>query len=582
MSERRFVVEVTRPVPAADVGGVSTRIAERLEMDPQRIHTLLHGRKGPVTKPVLPDKAAAIAEVFMEAGVEVAVVPAPDPVVSFLSGGEPDARPEAGVDSAVESGSGPYDAPAYEPDDEPDFGPEPDLELEAEHYAEAPWGEPGERYYEHGRFAASEREAGGRTDPPGVPPHAATDEAHGPPYDAPMATAEPQPPRTGWDTSSAWAVEDTGSWSALRPIAPDRVGYGADEEDEEDAGWADAEGADAERAEVDRGLAEQEDHDPGGADPGVGDRLGVAWAVVDEGEGDAPVEEEYPSDPEEEADRLGPRRRADDIAVFTTSTRWVPSPHDGYAADDHAAADGYGESGAVARGDRGWSEGASQSAGRGTGGTKVPGAAYGGASWIAPPARAGGPRLRPYLVWSLVASIAVFLLLQYVMAGRMTGALAPSSFETGMAAYRGGDFGGARRALEPEADAGNHLAQYYLGYMAQNGLGQPWSNAKAAAYYRRAAEGGVPEAQLALGDLYLRGMGVERDDVIGASWYARAAALGNPQGQYEYGKLLLHGTGVVRNPVAALAQFRAAAATGVTPAADYVAFAMEALREDAE
>lgn len=109
-------------------------------MDPQRIHTLLHGRKGPVTKPVLPDKAAAIAEVFMEAGVEVAVVPAPDPVVSFLSGGEPDARPEAGVDSAVESGSGPYDAPAYEPDDEPDFGPEPDLELEAEHYAEAPWG----------------------------------------------------------------------------------------------------------------------------------------------------------------------------------------------------------------------------------------------------------------------------------------------------------------------------------------------------------------------------------------------------------------------------------------------------------
>lgn len=77
-------------------------------------------------------------------------------------------------------------------------------------------------------------------------------------------------------------------------------------------------------------------------------------------------------------------------------------------------------------------------------------------------------------------------------------------------------------------------------------------------------------------------MGVERDDVIGASWYARAAALGNPQGQYEYGKLLLHGTGVVRNPVAALAQFRAAAATGLTPAADYVAFAMEALREDAE
>lgn len=546
-------------------------------MDPQRIHTLLNGRKGPVTKPVLPDKAAAIAEVFMEAGVEVAVVPAPDSVVSILSGGEPDARTEHGVGSAVVPGPGPYDAPADELDDEPDFGPEPDLELDSEHYSEAPWAEPVERYHEPGRPAAPERGVAGRIDRA----DAAPDETYDPPYDhhdddAPGAGLESQPTRAGWDTSSAWAVEDTGSWSALRPIATDHD-------------RADHDRAEHDRAEHDRIGYERAAHGTGEEDEGGprwagADRPGVAWTAVDETEDDEPVAEEHQDELEEVADRLGPRRRTDDIAVFTTSTRWVPSPHDGYVPDDRTAAPGRGESDAAVHGDRGWGEGAPQSAGRGTGtgGATVPSAAYGGASWMEPPARAGGPRLRPYLLWSLVASIAVFLLLQYVMAGRMAGAPAPSSFETGMAAYRGGDFGGARRALEPEAEAGNHLAQYYLGYMAQNGLGQPWSNAKAATYYRRAAEGGVAEAQLALGDLYLRGMGVERDDVIGASWYARAAALGNPQGQYEYGKLLLHGTGVVRNPVAALAQFRAAAATGLTPAADYVAFAMEALREDAD
>ncbi len=497
-------------------------------MDPQRIHTLLHGRKGPVTKPVLPDKAAAIAEVFMEAGVEVAVVPAPDPVVSFVSGAEPDARPEPSVGSAVGPGPAPYDEPYDEPEDEPDFGPEPDLELESEPYSETPWGEQLERDHERERFVERERQADVRSALAGAGPDAPQDAPYDAQRDAPMAPPE----RAGWDTSSAWAVEDTGSWSALRPVATDRPEHGAVEEEEE--------------------------------------------ATVE-----AVAAEERPGDGEEEADRLGPRRRADDIAVFTTSTRWVPSPHDGYAPDERAAADGLEESG-TAYGDARWGEGVSPSAGRGTGGAKLPTAAYGGATWLEPPARVGAPRLRPYLLWSLVASIAVFLLLQYVMAGRMAGAPAPSSFEVGMAAYRGGDFGGARRALEPEAEAGNRLAQYYLGYMAQNGLGQPWSNAKAAGYYRRAAEGGVPEAQLALGDLYLRGMGVERDDVAGASWYARAAALGYPQGQYEYGKLLLHGTGVARNPVAALAQFRAAAATGLTPAADYVAFAMEALREDDE
>lgn len=509
-------------MPAADVGGISKRIAERLEMDPQRIHTLLNGRKGPVTKPVLPDKAAAIAEVFAEAGVAVEVVPASDAVVSFVSGGE------QGAGAQVEKQFTHDSETRFDADDEPDFGPEPELELEPEF-------EP-EEYSEEYQEAPYPEE----------------------PY--------PETPRPAWDTSSAWAVEDTGSWSALRPVATERSARDPDPDGSEDrpGGRNDAWSAEPEYARR--------------TTPG---RPGAGWPLPEGSAPEAADDGAGAADPEEEADRLGPRSPASDISVFTTSTRWVPSPHDGYVSDD-VSDDAPGDEGypAAADPDRGWSGGGPPSAGRGTGVARTSSNAYNGAQWIQPPARAEAPRLRPYLVWSLIASGAVFLLLQYVMAGRMEGAPALGTLELGMNAYRSGDFGAARRSLEPEAEAGNHLAQYYLGYMAQNGLGQPWSNAKAAAYYRRAADGGVPEAQLALGDLYLRGMGVERDDVAGASWYARAAALGYPQGQYEYGKLLLHGTGVPRNPVAALAQFRAAAATGLTAAADYVAFAMEALRED--
>ncbi len=73
MPENRFVVEVREPVPGDVVGDVAATIAARFGMDPARLRKLLDGRTGPVTKPVLQEKADLIARAFAEAGVAVSV-----------------------------------------------------------------------------------------------------------------------------------------------------------------------------------------------------------------------------------------------------------------------------------------------------------------------------------------------------------------------------------------------------------------------------------------------------------------------------------------------------------------------------
>ncbi|HEX7000440.1 MAG TPA: tetratricopeptide repeat protein [Trueperaceae bacterium] len=73
MSERRYVVELTKPVPGAELQSAAERVAGRLGLDVGRVLTLLKGRVGPVTKPVLAEKADVIAQVFQDAGLHVAI-----------------------------------------------------------------------------------------------------------------------------------------------------------------------------------------------------------------------------------------------------------------------------------------------------------------------------------------------------------------------------------------------------------------------------------------------------------------------------------------------------------------------------
>ncbi|MEJ2290665.1 MAG: tetratricopeptide repeat protein [Deinococcales bacterium] len=88
--EKRFVVEVREPVPGDSVGEIAAVIAGRFGMDPGRVRKLLDGRTGPVTKPVLQEKANLIAQAFAEAGVAVSVRPADADRPAVADGGRLD------------------------------------------------------------------------------------------------------------------------------------------------------------------------------------------------------------------------------------------------------------------------------------------------------------------------------------------------------------------------------------------------------------------------------------------------------------------------------------------------------------
>ena len=62
--------------------------------------------------------------------------------------------------------------------------------------------------------------------------------------------------------------------------------------------------------------------------------------------------------------------------------------------------------------------------------------------------------------------------------------------------------------------------------MYANGQGIPKDEAKAASWYRKAADQGDSKAQFALGIMYANGQGVPKDEVEAVRWYRKAAERG--------------------------------------------------------
>ncbi len=96
---------------------------------------------------------------------------------------------------------------------------------------------------------------------------------------------------------------------------------------------------------------------------------------------------------------------------------------------------------------------------------------------------------------------------------------------------RGGEYvlrGGRDHALsvwEPQAKEGDKLAQTYVGEIYAKGIDVAPDYAKAAEWYRKAAEQGFPRAQNNLGALYENGLGVARNPAIALEWYRKASGL---------------------------------------------------------
>lgn len=451
MSERRYVVEIARAVADDRIESAADYVAMRLGMDRQRIRTLLAGRTGAVTKPVLAEKADSIAEVFTAAGVTVMIMEAPEPAVEVEVAGLHD---EAGDDAGAADTD--YEA-AYQEE----FSQDADL------------------------------------------------------------------PVGGWNVDSAWETDD------------------------EDVPWD--EGPD--------GASEAQAHHVETPDSAPDNPTARSGQVVEQPE---PAASEGSAEPAEQAEPKLP------------STRWVPSPFD-ETGDTRVPRGSQGDDLKITwntRADQGRSQTASeahsdsddldQTASR---------------PWVTPgqsrfgDLSAPGERtpLRSYLIWALVVSVVALIILQLVFAVRERGTGA--TYDTGLLAYRNGDFVSARRQWETVAKSGNREAQFMLGHLVQNGLGQPWSNAQAAQWYRQAAEQGLPEAQVALADLYIRGVGVAPSLETGAQWLARAAEAGHGPALFQYAELRLHGRGVPQDFDAALDLFGRAAAKGSNEAADMIALA---------
>jgi uncharacterized protein len=101
------------------------------------------------------------------------------------------------------------------------------------------------------------------------------------------------------------------------------------------------------------------------------------------------------------------------------------------------------------------------------------------------------------------------------------------------------------------AEQGHRGAQFNLGLMHDTGRGVAEERAEALAWYRRAAEQGHPHAQHNLGVLYRNGRGVPRDLGEAARWYLRAAAQGHVPAQVKAALMYDDGEGVALDAVEA-------------------------------
>jgi TPR repeat protein len=120
--------------------------------------------------------------------------------------------------------------------------------------------------------------------------------------------------------------------------------------------------------------------------------------------------------------------------------------------------------------------------------------------------------------------------------------------------------------LKALADAGDGAAQFALGTVLEGAFNYPTPNVpEAIAWYRRAAEKGVPEAQNTLGDHLAQGRGVPQDYKAAAAFY-RAAADKFPLAAAHLGDLYCYGYGVAEDGAECAKWYRKAAESGVAHA----------------
>jgi uncharacterized protein len=109
----------------------------------------------------------------------------------------------------------------------------------------------------------------------------------------------------------------------------------------------------------------------------------------------------------------------------------------------------------------------------------------------------------------------------------IVGSVSPATANTlaaGERAFARHDYPRAAQLLLPYAESGVAVAQTYVGYMYQDGLGVPRDYDIAARWLNQAAQQGEPTAQFLLGLLFDKGFGVPQDWVQAEVWLNLAAS----------------------------------------------------------
>lgn len=93
----------------------------------------------------------------------------------------------------------------------------------------------------------------------------------------------------------------------------------------------------------------------------------------------------------------------------------------------------------------------------------------------------------------------------------------------------------------------NPQEEVRLGDAYLSGKGITKDPARAAFWYRKAADAGDPTAQNNLGYLYLTGTGIDHDEAEAAKWFARSLAGGSQQGKLNLALIYLKGSEKLRD-----------------------------------
>lgn len=156
---------------------------------------------------------------------------------------------------------------------------------------------------------------------------------------------------------------------------------------------------------------------------------------------------------------------------------------------------------------------------------------------------------------SIMRKIFTFLLIFVLQA---TPVLADEAYD----AYKIGNYTTAFKLYSDRARSGDVIAQFYVAYMYDEGLGVYKDDTTAVYWYRKAADNGYEKAMASMGYMYSSGEGVPLDYTQALYWSQKAANNGSAEGQRILGWLYEHGKGVSEDKAQAIYWYRKAAEKG--------------------